>query len=81
MAKRNIFWELNVNYDSIHKYREHQYVKDFFASEELQDTVRQSGMKLSVGFDGHKIEDYLPENVYNACKKIKDLKIPLLFEE
>lgn len=30
MAKQNIFWELNVNFDSIHGFKEHQYVKGFF---------------------------------------------------
>ena len=30
LADRGIFWELNVNYDSIHRYNEHEYVKTFF---------------------------------------------------
>lgn len=79
MAKRGIFWELNVNYDSIHNYREHAYVKEFFENEELQDTVRRSGLRLSVGFDGHRVEDYLPDRVHSACKKITELQIPLLY--
>ena len=80
MAQRGIFWEMNVNYDSIHKYREHKYVKDFFEDTELQDTVRRSGLRLSVGFDGHKVEDYLPERIQTACQRITELKIPLVFE-
>ena len=81
MAQMGIFWELNVNYDSIHKFHEHKYVYDFFENENLQDVVRRSGMKLSIGFDGHKVEDYLPQRVYDACQRITELKIPLIFEE
>ena len=80
MAERGIFWEMNVSYDSIHNYREHQYVKDFFDSEFLQDMVRRSGMRLSVGFDGHRVEDYLPDRVADACRKISGMNIPLAFE-
>ncbi len=71
LANNNIFWELNVNFDSIHGYREHQYVKDFFESEEKQEIVKQAGLILSVGFDGHNMDDYLPEKVIDACEKIK----------
>lgn len=63
LAQAGIFWEMNVNYDSIHSYREHAYVKDFVASEYQQDVVRQSGVAISVGFDGHRIEDYVGERV------------------
>ena len=31
MADENIFWEMNVSYDSIHIYRVHGYMTDFFA--------------------------------------------------
>ena len=81
MAEYGIFWEMNVNYDSIHKYNEHEYVKRFFASEEQQQIVKRSGVKLSVGFDGHRIEDYLPQRVADACKKIEEIGIPLAFAE
>ena len=81
MAKRGIFWEINVNYDSIHKYREHEYVKAFFENEEWQDTVRSSGICLSVGFDGHRVEDYSPERIHDACKRISELRIPLVYEK
>ena len=75
MAERGIFWEMNVNYDSTHKYREYEYVKEFFASDELQQLVRASGLSISVGFDGHKVEDYLPERVKDAHRKLKELGI------
>ncbi|MBE6590768.1 MAG: PHP domain-containing protein [Ruminococcaceae bacterium] len=81
MAESNIFWEMNVSYDSIHKYIEHQYMLDFFSDKAQQDIVRRSGVKLSVGFDGHRIEDYLPQRVKEYCKKIKDLDIPLVFQD
>ena len=81
MADANIFWEMNVSYDSIHHYREHAYVLEFFKSKEQQDIVRRSGVRLSVGFDGHRVEDYLPERVAEYCQKISELGIKLVFED
>ena len=81
MAEQNIFWEMNVSYDSIHKYREHPYVLRFFEDKEQQAIIRESGARLSVGFDGHRIEDYLPDRVANYCKKITEMGIKLVFEE
>ncbi len=81
MAEQNIFWEMNVSYDSIHGYREHKYFLDFFADEEKQETVRRSGVRVSVGFDGHRVEDYLPDRVAGYCKKLTELGIKMPFEE
>ncbi len=78
MAEQGIFWELNVNYDSIHNYREHAYVKEFLEDEALQDIVRKSGVQLSVGFDGHRLEDYLPERVADCCRRLEELEIPMV---
>ena len=78
MAQENIFWELNVNFDSIHGFHEHEYVKQFWGNAELIDIVRQSGVSLSVGFDGHRVEDYKPERVRDACRKLEDLNIPMV---
>lgn len=75
LAQSNVFWEMNVNYDSIHGYREHQYVKTFFASEKQQSIVKKAGLAISVGFDGHKVEDYLPERVRDACRRLEELDI------
>ena len=80
MAEQNIFWEMNVNYDSIHKYRLHSYVQRFFENEEQQAIVRESGVRLSVGFDGHRVEDYLPERVRDHCRRITEMGIKLIFE-
>ncbi len=81
MADENIFWEINVNYDSIHNFREHGYVKRFFEDNEQQQIVKESGVKLSVGFDGHNVEDYCAERIANACKKIEKMGIPLVFND
>lgn len=81
MAERNIFWELNVNRDSTHHYREHEYVRRFFESEEQQRIVRASGVRLSVGFDGHRIEDYDPRRVTETCERLTQLGIPMAFEK
>lgn len=81
MAEENIFWEMNVTYDSIHKYREHPYVVAFFQNEEQQRIVRESGVRLSVGFDGHRVEDYRPDRVAHFCRLLKELEIPMAFEK
>lgn len=73
LAKHDIFWEMNVNYDSIHSYREHAYVKELFENEWQQEVIRKSGIRISVGFDGHRTEDYLPERIHSACKTIESL--------
>ena len=62
-AEADIFWEMNVNYDSIHGFNEHGYVRDFFENPKTQKIVRDSGIKLTVGFDGHRVYDYAPERV------------------
>ena len=80
MAERNIFWEMNVSYDSTHHYREHSYMLDFFNSKEQQDIIRESGVCLSIGFDGHMVEDYLPERIKEYCKKAEDLGLKLVFD-
>ena len=79
MAERNIFWELNVNFDSTHHYRRHQYVLDFFTDPSQQELVRNSGIELSIGFDGHRVEDYRPDIIKEYCQKAKELAIPLVF--
>lgn len=75
MAEHNVFWELNISYDSIHEYREHEYVKRFFESEKEQEAVRKSGMYVSIGFDGHRTEDYLPERIKEFNKKLEQLNL------
>lgn len=77
LAENGIFWEMNVSYDSVHHYREHAYVKDFIASEEQQRIVRDSGVRLSVGFDSHRIEEYRDDRVKEMCNFLKKIQIPL----
>lgn len=79
LAEAGVFWEMNVNYDSIHGYRQHSYVKEFFASEEQQEIVRESGLKLSVGFDGHRTKDYAPDRVKKANELIDKAGIQKVF--
>lgn len=81
MAQENIFWEMNVSYDSIHNYREHSYMLQFFEDERQQKIIRESGVRLSVGFDGHRVKDYLPERVSDYCRRITQMGIKLAFEE
>lgn len=78
MARQNVFWEINVNYDSIHGYKEHQYAKDFFDNDKLLEAIRKNNVKVSVGFDGHRLEDYDAERVINANRKIEELSISMI---
>lgn len=80
MAEQGIFWEMNVSYDSIHGYRQHPYMLRFFEDEEQQAIVRESGVRLSVGFDGHRIAEYRPDRVKEYCERIHKLGIKLAFE-
>ena len=80
MAERGIFWEMNVSYDSIHHYREHAYMLHFFEDEEQQEIVRRSGVEISIGFDGHRTEDYAPERICNFCRRAEELGLRFAFE-
>ncbi|MBR1970556.1 MAG: PHP domain-containing protein [Clostridia bacterium] len=78
MAERNMFWELNVNYDSIHGYKEHKYVSEFFENEKIINAVKRNNLSLSVGFDGHDLKDYDAARVKNACSKLEELNILMI---
>lgn len=78
MADEGIFWEINVNLDSIHGYREHAYVKSLFSDEALLDILRKSGVQLSVGFDGHRVGEYRSDLVKTACERIAELGLELV---
>ncbi len=80
MAEQGIFWEMNVNYDSVHGFKTHDYVTEFFKNKQQQEIVKRSGVRLSVGFDGHACAEYKPQRVQTACKLIKDMGIRLAFE-
>ena len=80
MAEAGIFWEINVNYDSLHNFKTHDYVTEFFKNKEQQAIVKKSGVRLSVGFDGHIAAEYKAAKVQSACKLIKDMGIHLVFE-
>ena len=80
MAEHNIFWEINVNYDSLHSFKSHDYVTDFFKNKEQQEIVKRSGVRLSVGFDGHIAKEYKAQKVKTANQLIKAMGIPLAFE-
>ena len=81
MAENNIFWEMNVNLDTIHGGREHSYMLEFFNNKEQQDIIRKSGVHLSVGFDGHRVNDYKPNRIKEYCRRINEMGIKLVFED
>ena len=69
-----------MNYDSLHGFHIHEYVTDFFKDKTQQDIVKKSGVKLSVGFDSHRINEYKADRVKTANKLIKDMGIKLMFD-
>jgi histidinol phosphatase-like PHP family hydrolase len=80
MAENNIFWEMNVNLDSVHNFKTHAYVTEFFKNKEQQEIVKKSGVKLSVGFDCHAAKEYKADRIKTANKLIKDMGIRLAFD-
>ncbi len=80
MAEQGIFWELNVNYDSLHSFKTHDYVTEFFKNKTQQEIVKKSGVKVSVGFDSHILREYKPQKVKTACSLLQTMGIPLVFE-
>ena len=78
LAENNIFWEMNVSYDSIHKYREHKYVFDFINDKEKIAIVKKSGLRLSIGFDSHRHEDYDGFRVHEMYNFLKNNSIPTI---
>jgi len=80
MAQNNIFWEMNVTYDSIHKYIEHQYVLDFINDREKQKIIKDAGVYISVGFDSHRCEDYDGHKVYEMYRFLKQNKFNTIDE-
>ena len=81
MAENNIFWEMNVNYDSLHSFQSHDYVTEFFKSKEQQKIVKKSGVRLSVGFDSHIAHEYKAERIKSACKLLQTAGIRLIFND
>ena len=81
MAEAGIFWEMNVNYDSLHGFKSHNYVTEFFKNKQQQDVVKKSGVRLSVGFDGHIANEYKPDRVKSACTLIQNMGIRLAFND
>jgi len=80
MAEQGIFWELNVNYDSLHSFKTHDYVTEFFKNKTQQEIVKRAGVKVSVGFDSHIIKEYKIARVKTACDLLKSMGIRLAFE-
>lgn len=73
MAQADIFWEMNVSFDSVHRYHEHSYVLDLINDPEKQRIVKRSGVKITAGSDCHLATDYLPCRVIGMNDFINDL--------
>lgn len=81
LSDNDIFWEMNVSYDSIHKYREHSYVLDFMQDQGKMDIVKKAGLFVSVGFDGHRYEDYDGNKVHQMYDFLKNNQIKTIDEK
>lgn len=77
-ADHDIFWEMNVNYDSIHGWLEHPYMLRIYEDEQYRQIIRDSGIRLSVGFDGHRVRDYDPQRVIRMNEFLRNAGIPLV---
>jgi hypothetical protein len=53
----------------------------FFEDKEQQAIVRESGVRIGVGFDGHRVGDYRPDRVRDYCRQVTEMGIKLAFEE
>ena len=80
MAEQHIFWEMNISYDAIHHYREHSYMLEFFKNSDWQDAVRRAGVRVSIGFDGHRVGDYRPDRVLHFNRALTEMGIKKPFE-
>jgi histidinol phosphatase-like PHP family hydrolase len=78
LAENDIFWELNVNHDRAHHYRTLDYVKRFMESPSLVTHAKECGLRVSIGYDTHILEDYDASRVISACRFLEenDIKIP-----
>ena len=81
LSENGIFWEMNVSYDSIHKYREHSYVLEFMQDKRKMEIVRNTKLFISVGFDGHRYEDYDGFKVHQMYDFLKNNQIKTIDEK
>lgn len=81
LVSHRIFWELNVNLDSIHHHREYGYVHRFLRDQEQQDIVRETGLRVSVGFDSHDVSEYKPDRIKQTCLALQKARICMPFQE
>ena len=72
LAEQGVFWELNVSYDSIHNYKRHAYVADFMNDPQKIAIVKRSGLKMSIGLDSHRCDEYYAYTLYKTYRFLKD---------
>lgn len=71
MAKRNIFWEMNVRYDSVHEFEELDYVKEFMENSEVWGLIKELGVYVSIGSDTHRANEYPGKKVHEMYDFLK----------
>lgn len=73
MYRENIFWELNTsgNYD---------YYYDFLTNHNKRETIKCSGVGVSVGSDTHAVFEFRKKQILKANELVGQLGLPLPFE-
>ena len=51
-------------YDSIHKFQKHTYVDDLLRDKDKQRIVLESGLRIGIGSDCHRKEEYPTARLY-----------------
>lgn len=57
----------------------HSHTYYSFCGKDSPETIVEAA--IAVGFDGHRVEDYLPERIAFYCKRLTELGIRMAFED
>lgn len=72
LRENNIFWELNTSGN-------YSYYYDFLTNINKRESIRQSGISVSVGSDTHRVEEYRYKQIRRANELLQKLGNPMIF--
>lgn len=72
LRENNIFWELNTSGN-------YPYYYDFLTNINKRESIRQSGISVSVGSDTHRVEEYRYKQIRRANELLQKLGNPMIF--
>lgn len=70
LKRENIFWEINFSGN-------YNYYFDIISNKKKQDSVRRSGVALSIGSDTHWVGDFDKKRLLQTNEFVRQLKNPL----